>query len=94
MGGVPPQPAMGGETPPLLERGCYFFLALPPEELREPEDEPRDADPEPRETEPREELLEPEDEEPTRAELRPDDELPERTDDELPDLPCVEDGRE
>ena len=84
---------MRRETPPLLERGFYFFLALPPEALREPEDEPRDADPEPRETEPREELLEPEDEEPTRAELRPDDDLPERTDG-LPNVPRNEDGRE
>jgi hypothetical protein len=28
--------------PPTVERGCYFLLALPPEALREPEDEPRD----------------------------------------------------
>jgi len=80
-----------------MERGCYFFLTLPPEALREPEDEPRDDDPELREPELRdtlpEELLEPEDEEPTRAELRPDDELPLPTV-ELPDLPWVDDGRE
>ena len=88
---------MGGGTPPTVERGCYFFLTLPPEALREPEDEPRDADPELREPELRdtlpEELLEPEDEEPTRAELRPDDDLPERTDG-LPNVPRNEDGRE
>jgi hypothetical protein len=77
-----------------LERGCYFFLALPPEELREPEDEPRDADPELREEEPRDPPLDrPEDEEPTRAELRPDEELPVRTDG-LPNVPRIEDGRE
>jgi hypothetical protein len=82
-----------------LERGCYFFLALPPEELREPEDEPRDADPElreeePRETEPRDPPLDrPEDEEPTRAEPRADEELPVRTDG-LPNVPRIEDGRE
>jgi len=94
MGGVPPKPAMRRETPPLLERGCYFFLTLPPDELREPEDEPRDAEPEPREEETRDPPLDrPEGDEPTRAELRPDDELPERTD-ELPDVPRNEDGRE
>jgi hypothetical protein len=76
-----------------VERGCYFFLTLPPEALREPEDEPRDDELPLREAEPREELLEPEDEEPTRAELRPDDELPERTDG-LPKVPRTEDGRE
>jgi hypothetical protein len=82
-----------------LERCFYFFFALPPEELREPEDEPRDADPElreeePRETEPCDPLLDrPEDEEPTRAELRPDEELPERTDG-LPNVPRNEEGRE
>jgi hypothetical protein len=76
-----------------MERGCYFFLALPPEALREPEDEPRDDELPLRETELREELLEPEDEEPTRVELRPDEELPERTDG-LPDVPRNEDGRE
>ena len=85
---------MRRETPPLMERGCYFFLALPPEALREPEDEPRDDELPLRETELREELLEPEDEEPTRVELRPDEELPERTEVELPDLPWVDDGRE
>ena len=84
---------MGGETPPPVERGCYFFLTLPPEALREPEDEPRDDELPLREAEPREELLEPEDEEPTRVELRPDDELPERTDG-LPKVPRTEDGRE
>ena len=80
-----------------MERGCYFFLTLPPEALREPEDEPRDADPELREPELRDPLLDrPEDEEPTLAELRPDDELPERTVElpELPDVPRTEDGRE
>ena len=81
-----------------MERGCYFFLTLPPEALREPEDEPRDDEPPLRELELRDPLLDrPEDEEPTRAELRPDDELPERTDVELPELPDVprtEDGRE
>jgi hypothetical protein len=86
---------MGGETPPPVERGCYLFLTLPPEELREPEDEPREEEPLLRETELRDPLLDrPEDEEPTLAELRPDDELPERTDDELPDVPRTEDGRE
>ena len=84
---------MGGGTPPTVERGCYFFLTLPPEALREPEDEPRDDELPPRETEPREELLEPEDDEPTRAELRPDDELPLPTDDLL-GVPRTVDCRE
>jgi hypothetical protein len=85
---------MGGETPPPVERGCYFLLTPPPEALREPDDEPRDDELPLRETEPRDPPLDrPEDEEPTRAELRPDDELPERTD-ELPDVPRNEDGRE
>jgi hypothetical protein len=79
---------MGGGTPPTVERGCYFFLTLPPEALREPElrePELRDALPE--------ELREPEDEEPTRAERLPDDELPLPTDDRI-GVPRTVDGRE
>jgi len=56
-----------------MERGCYFLLTLPPPELREPEPEPREADP-------REPPLDlPDDEEPVRAVLRPDEEPLERT---------------
>jgi hypothetical protein len=63
---------MTGGTPPLLERGCYFFLTLPPPPLREPELEPRD-------TEPREPLDRPADDEPTLAEPRPDEDPLDRT---------------
>jgi hypothetical protein len=72
---------MGGGTPPLSERGCYFLLTLPPEEPRDPEDEPREGEL-PREAEPREPplVLDP-DEDLTRAELRPEEDVdpPERT---------------
>jgi hypothetical protein len=68
-------------------------LTLPPEEPREPEDEPRDGELPLRETEPLEGLLALEDDEPTLAELRPDDELPERME-ELPGVPRIADGRE
>lgn len=82
---------MGGETPPLSERGCYFFLTLPPEALREPEDDPRDDELPPREAEPRDPPLDlPDDEEPTRAEPRPAEEPPERTV-ERPTVPRLED---
>jgi hypothetical protein len=71
-----------------VERGCYFFLTLPPEALLEPElrePELRDALPE--------ELLEPEDDEPTRAVRLPDVELPLPTDDLL-GVPRALEGRE
>ena len=81
-----------------MERGCYFLLTLPPEALREPEDEPRDDELLTLEEELREELLmellELEDEERILAELLLDDELAERID-ELVEVPRTEDdGRE
>lgn len=61
-----------------MERGCYFLWAPLPELPREPEDEPRDAEPdEPRDEEPREAPPDdlPDEDEPARAPLdRPDEE--------------------
>jgi hypothetical protein len=66
-----------------MERGCYFLRALPPEALREPPEEPRDAEPElPREDEPRDAPLDlPEEDEPTRALPAPEEEPLERPED-------------
>jgi len=82
-----------------MERGCYFLRTPPPppEELREPPEDPREAEPElPREDEPREAPLDrPDEDEPTRARLPLDVDPLERPDEgRAYEPPLEEDGRD